>query len=145
MRRAGRVNILAIVAAVCAIAILGLFFMGRESLNSVGARFMTALAKHDVKTLSAMTFLDGSTPEEVEKQWDFAVNTAGKHYLFVWNITGATQATDTQGTVRMQVVRNAQSPSAFEEKFELPLVKVDGQWKVDVRNISRELFPALPR
>ncbi len=47
--------------------------------------------------------------------------------------------------VRMMVIRNAERDGAYEEKFELPLVKKDGKWKVEVLGLDRRLYPGLPR
>jgi hypothetical protein len=145
MRTAGRVNIVLVGAIVAIVMIGSVLFMGRQSINAVASKFMSSLATHDVNTLTDMTFLNGRNKEDVRKQWDFAVNDAGKHYIFVWRITSSKEADDKTASVSMQVVRNARSGTSYEEKFDLPLVKENGDWKVDVSAISRDLFPALPQ
>ncbi len=106
---------------------------------------MTALSKGDVDTLTKMSLLGDKTEPEMHKEWEFAVNTAGKHYRFFWRITSELVSDENSGSVRMQISRNIDSPSTYEEAFQLPMQKVNGEWKVDVRGISREMFPALPR
>ena len=106
---------------------------------------MTALSKGDVDTLTKMSLLGDKTEPEMHKEWEFAVNTAGKHYRFFWRITSELVSDENSGSVRMQISRNIDSPSMYEEAFQLPMQKVNGEWKVDVRGISREMFPALPR
>jgi hypothetical protein len=145
MRTAGRVNIVLVGAIVAIVMIGSVLFMGRQSINAVASKFMSALATHDVNTLTDMTFLNGRSKEEVRKQWDFAVNDAGKHYVFAWRITSSKEADPKTASVTLQVLRNAMSQTSYEEKFDLPLVKEDGNWKVDVSAISRDLFPALPQ
>ena len=69
---------------------------------------------------------------------------AGKHYLFVYKVMGEQIQSDTQASVRLQVVRNLSS-GAYEENFALPMEKHDGKWKVAVNELSREMYPGLPR
>ncbi len=47
--------------------------------------------------------------------------------------------------VSLSVWRNYFSGISYDEKFELPMIKQEGKWLVDVRGINREMFPALPR
>jgi hypothetical protein len=145
MRRAGRVNIVLVGALVAIIMIGGVILMGRQSVTTVAAKFMTALAKHDVDTLTEMTYLNGRDKAEVRKKWDFAVNDAGKHYLFMWRIASSKEADPNTASVTLQMVRNIRGSGSYEEKYDLPLVKENGEWKVDVSAISREVFPALPQ
>jgi hypothetical protein len=70
---------------------------------------------------------------------------AGKDYSFRWSITGEMQTDDNDGTVRLQVERNFGSGASYPENFQLPMVKVNGQWKVEVNGISREMYPGLPQ
>ncbi|AIE86150.1 hypothetical protein [Fimbriimonas ginsengisoli] len=136
------VGLLAVFALAIVIAV---FFFGRESLTTVGARFMNALAHGDVDTLTKMSYVGNKPPEEMRKDWEFAVNTAGKYYNFSWKITSSAQADATNASIRLQVIRNLTNPGSYEENYQLPLIKVGDEWKVDVRGINREMYPALPR
>ena len=145
MRQSGRISLLALVVIVGLVLVGFILLFGQESLTSVGARFMTALAKGDVDTLTKMSSLGDEPEDQIRKQWVFACNTAGKHYAFLWRITSSMeQERDKIGSVQMQVTRNAMSPGGYDEGFQLPLIKKDGQWKVDVGSISRQMYPALP-
>jgi len=143
--QAGRVNVLLLGAIGSVVLILLVLFFGKESLSSVGVRFMSALAKGDVDTLTDMSYLGSEPKDSIRKKWDFAVNKVGKYYHFAWKVTSANQADANSGAVRLSVMRNVDSGGSYEENFQLPLVRTDGQWKVDVKNISREMFPGLPR
>lgn len=145
MNQSGRVSLLGILGLASFVLIGALLFLSRESLNSVGGRFMSALAKGDVDTLTKMSFLGKRTPEEIRNMWKFTVGTSGKYYNFRYRITSSRQADQNSGTVTMMFTKDADSPSAFEEKRELPLVKVNDDWKVDVANMSRDIYPGLPR
>lgn len=144
MNRRGRISLLGIFGILCVALFIALFAFGKESLTSVGSRFMSALGKGDVDTLTSMTYLGNSTPEEVRKQWDFAVNHAGKYYNFHYRITSAAASDDKTAAVNMQLMKNSDQPGSYEEAFEIPLVKVGDEWKVDVRGMSTEIYPGLP-
>jgi len=146
MRVAGRINALYLAAIAGVIVVAVLLFMGRESLNSVGGRFMSALAKGDVDALTKMSYMGDKTPAEIHKKWEFAVNDAAKYYRFGWRISATSEPEpNVSGTVRLQVERNLGSGGSYEENFQLPMVMKNGGWKVDVGGISREMYPALPR
>ena len=145
MNRSGRVNLL-ILAGLGIIALVGvLFFLNQDSMMGAGTRFMTALAKHDVDTLTSLTYLDRRDPAKVKADWEFAVNEAGKHYRFMWVAETAKEADASNGAIQLRVWRNLDQPSTFDEKFQLPMIKENGKWKVLVSGISREMFPGLPR
>lgn len=128
---------------VAVIALVVLIFMGQKSPAEAGSRFMDALARGDVDGLCKTSYAPGKTPEELRKDWEFAT-TVGKHYLFYWTITSSSAVTDDSATVRLAVQRNF-GPGSYDENYGLPLHKVNGEWKVDVSGISREMYPALPR
>ncbi len=146
MRVAGRISLVYVAAIAGVVVVSGLLLMGRESLTAVGGRFMSALAKGDVNTLTKMSYLGDKSEEDIRKQWDFAVNHAGKYYQFGWRVTATSEAEpNVSGSVRLSVARNIGSGSSYEENFQLPVIMKNGMWKVDVRGISRELYPGLPR
>ncbi len=145
MKQSGRVSLLTILAIVAVLMVVGLLSFSKESLDSVGNRFLQALYAGDVKTLTEMSYLDNDTEEEMRKKWDFSVNTAGKYYKFSYQITAARQLSDNTGQITMQYVKDATNPAAYPEKYELPLIKVGDKWKVDVKSMARDMYPALPR
>jgi len=140
-----RISVVGALGVVAAVIFVGILATGRESLGSVGGRFMSALAKGDVDTLTKMSYLGNEPEDQIRKEWDFAVNTAGKYYNFTFRITGSLQSNDKTGSVNMQLMRDATSAGSYEEVYELPLVKVGDDWKIDVKSISREMYPALPQ
>ena len=145
MRQAGRVNIVAVGAIVAVAMIAVVLLFSRQSVTESASKFMTGLATGDVETLTSLSYMSETSNEDIRKKWNFAVNEAGKHYMFRWRILGAKENDENTAAVRMHVWRNANSPATYEENFQLPMLKVDGQWKVDVRAISREMYPGLPR
>jgi hypothetical protein len=145
MKRAARVNWILLFAVVAALFFVSLFFFASEPPTGVANRFMVALAKGDVDTLTRMTYAPGRDEKGIRDQWDWAVNKAGPHYRFRWQVLGATQADQDTANVRLFVERNLAHGGSYEERFEIPLVRHENEWKVDVRSISREMFPGLPR
>lgn len=133
---------------IVAIALIGMgtyfFVMAGASPASVANDFMIALAKGDAKGLAKLGYMAGMTPEQEEKIWAQTIE-RGEYYRFGWHIKSASEANEEKASVVMDFMKNADLPGGYPEDFQLPMVKVDGKWKVDVHGIPRELYPALPR
>lgn len=125
--------------------LIGAFVFAGQSVSHVGVQFLDALARGDVDKLTDLSDIPGRSREEIRKEWDFAVNTAGKYYRFEWKLDEGNEISPGLGSVRCQIRRNADNPGSYDEKFELPMHKVDGKWKVAVAEVSADVFPALPR
>jgi hypothetical protein len=152
MRIRGAVNFLLLGLVLMLVLVVGAFALAKEEPGSVAAQFMSALAKHDAKKLAELSYIGKTEPAEIEatreklqKDWDFCVNTAGKYYTFRWRISGARKANEDSASVTLQVQRNLVSGGSYDEKYELPMEKEGGKWKVDATGISSEMFPGLPR
>lgn len=145
MRQSGKVSLVGLLAAVSVVVVVVLLLFSRETPTVAGTRFMVALESHDVDTLTKMSMMKGLSTEEIRKKWDFTVNKAERYYRFAWHIDGATQSSEKTASVRVKMVRDADHPAAYEESQELPMVLDNGEWKVDVRAISREFFNCLPQ
>jgi hypothetical protein len=148
-RKSGRFSILGLGAVAIVSMIIASIFLAKEDPSSIGGQFMDALARHDVAKLTELSYVSSSDPKVADEEkkrlqgeWDFSVNMAGKHYPFMWRITGSNSSTDTTSSVTVQVTRGG--PGGMDEKFELPMEKQNGKWFVDVGSISRMMFPALP-
>jgi len=144
MRRAGRVSPLFLVVLVGVAAMIGILMFGQEGPSAAATRFLDALARGDVDTLTKSSFVSGKSDDELRKDWQFTTQVAGKYYRFRWQITSARVVDDNTADVRIQVDRNY-GPGSYEENYGLPLAKVNGAWKVDAGGISREMYPGLPR
>ena len=144
MKRSGRTSIVVIIALALVAAVVVLFLMAGESPSGVASKFLTALAKGDSKTLAETSFIEGVSQDELQKKWE-ATHEVTKYWQFNYMIQDTTQQDANNAAVVMQWVKNATSQASYGEKYELPLAKRDGKWKVDVRGISREMYPALPR
>jgi len=147
MKRAGRISWVLLIGVVGILVVVGILMVAQESPTTAATRFMTALTKGDVKTLTELTYLDDATekdPAGIKKQWEFSTD-VGKYYTFIWKITGETASGPDAASVKMTIIKNAASPAAYDEPCDLPMVKVKGRWKVNVRSMWRELYPALPR
>jgi hypothetical protein len=145
MKKAGRALVPVIFAV--AVVVVGLLFLVLASSGTstaVADDFLVALAKGDAKTLADLGYMEGTTPDQAQKMWEKTLARA-KYYRFAWRVKNTVQASPTNASVQMDVVRNVDTPGSFPDAYELPMVKIDGKWKVDVRGISRQMYPALPR
>ncbi len=106
---------------------------------------MVALQSHNIDQLSKMSMMSGLTDEQIRKKWDFTLNQAEKYYVFFYHIEGGSQSSDTTGSVKVRMIHDADKPGSYDELCELPMVKVKDAWKVDVRGMSRDFMPGLPR
>lgn len=144
-QQSGRISLLALGSIFCVILVAALMLFSRESASSAGTRFMVALQDHDVDTLTKMSAMPGASEEDIRKQWDFAVNKAEKYYQFLFKIEGAGQASPNTASIKIRMIKDSDKPGAYDTLFELPMTKVNDDWKVDVRSISREFYNCLPR
>lgn len=144
MKRSGRASLVVVVAVALVAAVVVLFMMAGESPSGVASKFLTSLAKGDLKTVSELSYMEGLSQEQIRQKWDETYSVT-KHWLFAFAIADSSEQDERNATVRLKWVKSAMNPSAYEEKYELPLIKVDGKWKVDVRGMSREMYPSLPR
>lgn len=145
MKRSGKLHWMMAVGLLGVIVIVGLLFFKREGPETVASKFLTALTTRDAAKLTELSYYPGSSKEELRKQWDFATQVAGRDYQFVWKIKFAKMADENTATVALEFTRDAVNPMSYGENFQLPMVREDGQWLVDVRSLSKVMYPALPR
>ncbi len=144
-QQSGRISIVMLASILSVIVVIGIVLFSKESVASVGGRFMDALQRHDVDQLTKLSMMSNLNEEQIHKEWDHCVNVAGKYYIFAYHIEGANQATPTSGSVKVRMIKDADRPGSYDELIEIPVVKEKDDWKVDVRGLSHELFPGLPR
>lgn len=144
MKRSGRASLVIVITVALVAAVIGLFLLAGESPTGVTGKFLTALAKGDSKTLASLSFMDGLSEAEIEKKWQ-QTHAMSKYWTFAFKMQGSNEQDANSATVRLEWMKNAMNPNSYGEKFEVPLIKVDGKWKVDVRGISRDMYPSLPR
>jgi hypothetical protein len=144
MNRSGRVSLPLIILVVVAVAAVAIFLLAGESPSGVASKFLIALARKDAKEVAALSYMGPIDEAEKVKRWQKTLE-ATKYWRFNYAITDTSQQDANNATVRMKWIKAADQGGAFEEKYELPMVKKDGNWKVDVRAISREMYPSLPQ
>ncbi|HLO98886.1 MAG TPA: hypothetical protein VK171_09860 [Fimbriimonas sp.] len=151
MRISGRVNFLALGAILMVGLMVAAVLLAKETPQTAAVNFMDALARHDVKKLTELSYIGESDPaaaeakrQRLEKDWDYSVNDAGRHFTFTWRVTAANATTERTATATVQMTPDAVLPSSYEQKFDLPMEKEGGKWKVDVGGMSKLMFPALP-
>lgn len=144
MKRSGRTSIIVIITVTLVAAVIGLFLLAGESPTGVGTKFLTALANGNAKQLAELSYMDGLNQAQIEEKWKESYETS-KFWMFAYRVQGTTNQDSKSATIKLEWVKNVSNPSSYGEKFELPMVMIDGKWKVDVRAISREMYPGLPR
>ena len=146
MRFAGmRVNLMWLGAAIAVVLAAIFFFAGHGGPTSTAEEFMQDLAKGDVAGLTDISYVRGSDKEALRKAYEFSTQEAGKNYSFMWRVKNESQADPNTASVQLAVIRNARSQASYEENFEIPLVRQNGKWLVDVGGVNALLYPALPR
>lgn len=114
-------------------------------------QFLLALAKKDVDRLVELSYWEGS-PDGLRQQWDFCVNKAAKHYVFLWKLISTHKVSNDRAAVRVTILefRSSRGQLVYGTEvqpggMEVPVLRVDGRWKVDLMSLSRRFYPFLPR
>ncbi len=120
-----------------------LFLLGQSPENAA-KEFMTALGTGDVDKLTEMTYLPD--PEsDIKSQWRHTFENSARNYVFGWKF-GTTEKDGTDRAVVRVTITEFRGPEHHEnDQANLPLVRIDGKWMVDMRSLSRTFFPGLPR
>lgn len=145
MKQSGRVSLIGLSSLFCVVVIVVLLLFSRESPSEAGTRFMAALQSHDVNTLTKMSKMDQESEADIRKQWDFAVNDAEKYYQFAYKIENASQSSATTASVTVRMIKDVDKPGSYDVLEQLPLVKDNDQWKVDVRALSHDFYNCIPK
>ncbi len=139
-----RFDVVLLLLLVLVIGAFAIFAVRQQSPESAAQEFMVALATKDIKKLTELSHLE-SPIAPLEKQWDFCVNNAAKNYVFVWKWVGTVLTEEDRAVLKVDVYSFSGPFPELPDPFEFPLIKVDGQWKVDLQSLTRRFFPALPR
>ena len=143
MNRSGRINLVWLAVIFIVVSTSLVFLVGGETPATSAGRFLHALGTDDRNTLTELSYMGDQSPADTRKEWDQTMATT-RHFLFAWRIESDSE-NGNNGIVKIGFVKDPTFKGAFEEEYEIPMVKVGGKWKVDVRGISREMYPALPR
>jgi hypothetical protein len=137
--------LLAVIVFGVVAAAMAVFMNASEQPDTVAVKFLNALGTGNVDELTRLSYMDKVPPEEIRKKWDFTVHVAGPYYRFRYVITSGVMNDAETAAVRLDFYRNALSSQTYSDQYELPLVKIGNQWKVDVRGLNREMYPGLPK
>ena len=128
-------------------SIIGLvlaLFVVRGNPGETATKFMDALARSDLETLVEVSYIPGTSEAQLREKWEKTLH-IGRNFAFTWQILSQTQNSDTSAVAFMTILPDLNNPQAFELKIQLPMELVDGEWKVDLRRVPRDIYPALPR
>ncbi len=143
MRQAGRAHWITIAGIVGVLALVILVLFKRESPTTVANRFLIALAKGNVDDLVELSYYTGDRAK-LREQWTYATQVAGPYYSFRWTVVTAKEADENTASVKTFFERNY-GYGSYPENLDIPLLKKDGKWLVDVRSLYRGMYPAMPR
>ena len=148
MKRSGRIHWLILIGIVGLVALAVLLFVGGTGPTVVADKFLTALSKGDVNTLADLSDPGSKSKEQLRKEWDFVVHKAAPYYQFKWRLKeehiqpgGNDASVDFIANVDLEKGEHL----AFDQKFELPMARRNGAWKVRVAGINRLFYPFMPR
>lgn len=143
--RSGRTSVIAIVVVASLLAFAGISMFGGERPMSVVAKFLEALAEKDYETLADLSNAPGYSHEEMLEEWKRSTTEAGKYFKFIYQIQNESFTTEDTAVVLVSFTPEAGSQIAYERRLEVGVTKVDGEWKVDVLALNRDIYPGLPR
>ncbi|MBA3725209.1 MAG: hypothetical protein H0W86_01850 [Armatimonadetes bacterium] len=143
-RGSARMNLIVVLGIAGLAAILLLLTLTQQSPQEATNEFMEALATKNVNRLAEMSYLE-SPRTPLKEQWDVAVNERAKNFVFIWHFESSRQPSPEEAVVRLTLVEFRGPEPKDSEPYEIPLLKRDGQWKVDLASLTRKFFPALPR
>ena len=141
----GKVGVTAIVVVAFVVGIGVMAVSSGESPSSAAARFMQGLVDMDEQTLADLSYGEGTSNEQFREKWDYTMHVVAPYFQFSYEVKDETKQGDDRAVVTLLYVRNAGSSGTYEENFQLPMIKTEDGWKVEVYSINRDMFPGLPR
>jgi len=139
-----RFNPIIVIGVIGIVVIPIVLFLLGQSPEAAAKEFMTALGTGDVDKLTEMTYLPD--PEsDIKEQWKTTFETSAHNYVFGWQF-GTTQKDDPDRAVVRVIITEFRGPETHEnDQSNIPMIRKDGKWLVDIRSLSRTFFPGLPR
>ncbi len=146
MKRAGKVSPLVILGVVGFVGILAVVLLTRTGTSPAQrvSQFFTALGKGDIETVLQTSTFGEQPDEEMRPKWQQTLDRS-KYYRFAMQIKETTYTNDEEATVAVEMYQNVTNINVASKRFQIPVVKINGEWKVDARSLTRQAYPALPR
>ena len=139
-----RINPIIFIGVLGLVAIPIIMLMLGQSPQSAANEFMQALAKGDVDKLTEMSYLpDPSRP--LRDQWKDTFDLYAKDYIFGYEMGTSEKMGPNDAVIKVTIVEFRGPEMHENDTANLPLKRVDGKWKVALRDLSRTFFPGLPR
>lgn len=145
MKLSGRVNTNTLIFAGLAVlvAMIVLIVTTKQGPSTNAAEFLRSLAEADAEKVAELSIIDDDDYETRLKKWQATLNRT-QYYLWSYKILNTVPTSETSAAVKVEVIKNPTASNPVIDKFELYMEKRDGQWKVVVPSISREMYPSLP-
>jgi len=143
-----RLNLVGVLGLAGLVILLGVGFvvlMNRQTPEVAVQKFMEGLANQDLATLNEYSFLE-SPSKPIQDQWKYCFDVAAKGMPFVWRIGESRMTGDDHAVVEVFLVQfSIGGAKESDEAFQIPLVRRNGRWQVDLVGVPRDFFPGLPR
>lgn len=146
MKRAGRVSPLVILGVLGLLGILGVIIFTRSGTSPAQRvnDFFGALGSADLETIINVSTFGDRPADEMRPKWQQCLDRT-TYYKFAIQIKDTTYTSDEEATVAVEIYKNIMNPGVTSTRIQVPVVKVNGEWLVDARSLSRDAYPALPR
>ncbi len=146
MLRAGKVSPLVVLGVAGVLGLTGMLFFlqGRETPGVRVHKFFTGLAKGNVDEVMAVSKFGDQPDETVRKKWEVCLHRA-EYFRFYWKILETFNPSADEAIVAINIYTGAAANEATEKRYQIPMIKDNGEWFVDAQSLNRDIFPALPR
>lgn len=138
-----RINVVVVAGVLGLLAMLFLVFAGTQSPEAAAQQFMESLATKDVDRLVELSYLEGADPP-LREQWDRCVNHAARNFVFMWQFLGSERVSEDEYVIKVVLMVFRGPMGAEGDVVNLPLKRINGQWKVVLNGLDRSFFPYLP-
>jgi hypothetical protein len=145
VKQSGRIALLLLLPLAVVVIWLFVVLTAPPNPGDKATEFMQALAKGDVDRLTEMSYMPGLERDEIRKRWEYTTQVVGPHYGFIFRLQNHRMTAENEAAVRFEVYRDIYAGTTYAEPFEIPMIRVNDEWLVDVRSINRDFYPGLPR
>jgi hypothetical protein len=137
------INIIIVAGVLGLLAVVFLLFSSTQTAAGAAQEFMEALATKDVDRLTELSYLENPDPP-LRDQWDFCVNRGAKNFVFLWQFMGTERVSDDEQVVKIVLLVFRDFQGREGDVINVPLRRIDGEWKVVLGGLDRTFFPYLP-
>lgn len=146
MARSGKVSPIVVIGVlgVLGFLILLAFLQAADSPSVRVQKFFVGLAKGQVDQIMQVSKFGDEPEDVVRKKWEKCLYRT-EYYRFFWKVRETVTPTPDEAIVFVEIYRGVDRGQPYEERYEVPVIRENGQWYVDAKSLDRRIHPALPR